>query len=227
MEAVLLAQGEIEGAAAAGVFLIFGLFYLAFIVLMIAAFWKVFTKAGEPGWAAIVPIYNLVVLLRIAGRPVWWVLLFIIPLVNLVIIAITYIDLAKSFGKDAAFAIGLIFLSPIFFPILGFGDSRYLGPAGPEPRPGYPSLGQGGYGQPYGGQQYGAPQGGYTPPPGQSWGQPPAGGQQWGQQPAQPQGWGDGGGGQQWGQPQQPQWGQPPGGGSTGGQDYPPPPVGQ
>lgn len=182
MAALVLAQNE---GAAIGVALVLGLFYLAIIVLIIAAGWKVMTKAGEPGWSFLVPIYNTVVLLRIVGRPVWWVFMFLIPLVNIYFLVVTYVDLAKSFGKDVGFAIGLLLLSPVFFPILGFGDARYLGPAGPEPRPGYPSIGAGGYGQQgYGQQGYGQ-QGGYQPPPGQSWGQQPQQGQQWGQQPQQ------------------------------------------
>ena len=89
-----------------------------------------FTKAGQPGWAAIVPVYNLIVLLQIVGRPLWWILLMLIPLVNFVIAILVYIDLAKSFGKSTGFGIGLVFLSFIFFPILGFGDARYIGPGG-------------------------------------------------------------------------------------------------
>ena len=99
-------------------------------VIMIASMWKVFTKAGQPDWAAIVPVYNLIVLLQIVGRPLWWILLMLIPLVNFVIAILVYIDLAKSFGKSTGFGIGLVFLSFIFFPILGFGDARYIGPGG-------------------------------------------------------------------------------------------------
>ena len=105
------------------------LLYAAVIVLMIAAIWKLFTKAGEPGWASIVPIYGTIVLLRITGRPWWWIFLFFIPLVNIVILIIHYIDIAKSYGKGVGFALGLMFLSPIFLPILGFGSARYVGPA--------------------------------------------------------------------------------------------------
>ena len=97
---------------------------------MIAAMWKVFDKAGQPGWAAIIPIYNYIVWLQIIGKPWWWVLLLIIPLVNIVFVIIMYVELAKSFGKGTGFAIGLIFLSIVFFPILGFGDARYIGPGG-------------------------------------------------------------------------------------------------
>ncbi len=113
----------------------FFLFLMAVIAVMIASVWKVFTKAGKPGWVAIVPIYNAVVLLEVAGRPLWWVVLLFIPVVSLVIWIIVAIDLAKSFGKSTGFALGLVFLGFIFFPILGFGPARYLGPAGAEGRP--------------------------------------------------------------------------------------------
>jgi hypothetical protein len=105
------------------------LFYLAIIVVVIAGMWKVFTKAGQPGWAAIVPIYNIVILLKIVGRPVWWLVLLLIPFVNFVILILVSIDVAKSFGKGPGFGIGLWLLSFIFYPILGFGDAQYVGPA--------------------------------------------------------------------------------------------------
>jgi len=101
--------------------------YLGIIVLMIASVWKVFEKAGKPGWAAIVPIYNIIILLEIVGKPLWWIVLLLIPIVNIVIAIIVYIELAKRFGKSAGFGVGLVFLSFIFFPILGFGDAKYLG----------------------------------------------------------------------------------------------------
>ena len=103
------------------------LFSLAIAVLIVAGFWKVFTKAGHPGWAAIIPIYNLYILLKIAGRPGWWLLLFIVPVVNFVIAIIVAIDVAKSFGKGTGFGVGLAFLGPIFYPILGFGEATYQG----------------------------------------------------------------------------------------------------
>jgi hypothetical protein len=99
--------------------------WAALLILVIAGMWKVFTKAGEPGWAAIIPIYNFLVLLKIAGKPMWWIILMLIPFVNLVIAIIVMISLAKNFGKGAGFALGLIFLPPIFYPILGFGSARY------------------------------------------------------------------------------------------------------
>ena len=110
---------------------IVGLFILAIelviIVAIVAGFWKVFVKAGKPGWAAIVPIYNVIVLLEIAGKPLWWVLLFFIPIVNIVMAVIVGIAVAKAFGKSDAFGIGLGLLGFIFYPVLGFGDAQYQG----------------------------------------------------------------------------------------------------
>ena len=112
---------------------------LAILLVYVAALWRIFTKAGQPGWAAIIPIYNYYVILKIVGRPWWWLLLYLVPIVNLVILIIVLNDLSKSFGHGVGFTLGLIFLSFIFYPILGFGDSRYLGPAGapagPPPPP--------------------------------------------------------------------------------------------
>lgn len=101
--------------------------YLAVIILAIAGMWKTFEKAGKPGWAAIIPIYNFVVLCEIAGKPVWWVILLLIPCVGLVIALLVFIDVAKAFGQGAGFGLGLTFLGFIFFPILGFGSARYVG----------------------------------------------------------------------------------------------------
>jgi Family of unknown function (DUF5684) len=114
-----------NSAAAQGVAMVFVVLWAAVLLLLVASLWKVFTKAGEPGWAAIVPIYNLIVLLKIAGKPAWWFLLMLIPVVNFVIAIVMAISLAKNFGKGTGFALGLIFLSPIFYPILGFGNARY------------------------------------------------------------------------------------------------------
>ena len=109
-------------------FVVFFLFYLAIIILMIASIWTIFSKADKPGWAAIVPIYNVIVLLEIVGKPWWWLLLFLIPFVNIVFLIIVIHRLSLSFGHEVGFTLGLIFLGIIFFPILGFGSSKYLGP---------------------------------------------------------------------------------------------------
>lgn len=111
-------------------FVVFFLFYLAIIILMIASIWTIFSKADKPGWAAIVPIYNVIVLLEIVGKPWWWLLLFLIPFVNIVFLIIVIHRLSLSFGHEVGFTLGLIFLGIIFFPILGFGSSKYLGPGG-------------------------------------------------------------------------------------------------
>ena len=103
---------------------------LVFAVFMIAAFWKIFEKAGQEGWKAIIPIYNLYVLIKIVGKPGWWLLLCLIPFVNYIFIIWIYNMLSKSFGKDEGFTVGLVLLGIIFFPILGFGPAQYLGPFG-------------------------------------------------------------------------------------------------
>ncbi|MEU7528625.1 DUF5684 domain-containing protein [Saccharothrix sp. NPDC042600] len=103
---------------------------IAIAVFIIAAMWKVFAKAGQPGWAAIIPIYNIYVLLKVAGRPGWWLILMIIPLVNLIVSIIVSLDVAKSFGKSGAFGFfGLWLFGFIGYPVLGFGSARYQGPA--------------------------------------------------------------------------------------------------
>ena len=108
--------------------LLFAIMSIAAAVFMIATMWKVNEKGGKPGWAAVVPIYNEVVLLQLAGKSGWWVLLYLIPLVNIIIYFIARIDLAKSFGRGAGFGLGLIFLPVIFFPILAWDDPEYVGP---------------------------------------------------------------------------------------------------
>ena len=121
-------SAAVGGGAAAAIGGAMMLVWLAFAVLMIASMWKVFTKAGEPGWAAIVPIYNILVLLKIVGKPAWWVVLALIPFVNLIVFVILSLNLAQSFGKSAGFGIGLLLLPFVFYPILGFGSARYQGP---------------------------------------------------------------------------------------------------
>ncbi len=115
------------GAAGAIVGLLFTLIWLAVMVLVIAGMWKVFVKAGKPGWACLIPIYNVIVLLEIAGKELWWIILFFIPVVNFVILILVSIAVAEKFGKGAGFGLGLAFLPMFFFPLLGFGDARYQG----------------------------------------------------------------------------------------------------
>lgn len=114
-----------SNGAAGAAFGVIGIVYLAVIVLVVAAMWKIFVKAGKPGWAAIIPIYNLIVLLEIAGRPLWWFLLMLIPLVNLIMFIIVAVDVARKFGKGVGFAIGMVILPFIFYPMLAWGDAQY------------------------------------------------------------------------------------------------------
>ncbi len=103
---------------------------LALIVFLIITRWKIYTKASKPGWACIIPIYNLIVMLEIVGKPWWWIFMFLIPIVNIVF-AIWMVNLlSKSFGQSEGFTVGLILLPIIFYPILAFGSYTYQGPAG-------------------------------------------------------------------------------------------------
>jgi len=108
-----------------GLGLTFWFFYFAFIIFFIVVMWKVFVKAGKPGWGCIVPIYNIILQLEIAGRPLWWILLFLIPGVNIFIALVIILDIAKAFGKGSIFEVGMQFLPFIFFPILAFDSSEY------------------------------------------------------------------------------------------------------
>ncbi len=102
------------------------------IFLGVVPMWKTFNKAGKPGWASIVPIYNIVIMLEIGGLPTWWVLLMFIPFVNFVIAIIALSHFLKAFGKGTGFLIGTIFLPFIFIPILGYGKSQYIGTPAPS-----------------------------------------------------------------------------------------------
>ena len=99
--------------------------YLAVVILTIAGAWKVFNKAGQPGWAVLIPIFNFYILLKAAGKPGWWLILMLIPLVNVAIAILALVALANRFGKGGGYAVGLIFLPFIFYPMLGFGDAQY------------------------------------------------------------------------------------------------------
>lgn len=123
----------VESSDAAGMGIVGMLVYLVVLGAIFAGIWKVFTKAGQPGWAAIVPIYNLVVLMKIAGKPAWWVLLMLIPFVNFIVGILVSIEVAKAFGKGTGFGIGLMLLGPVFYPVLGFGSAQYHGAGAPLP----------------------------------------------------------------------------------------------
>ena len=128
INALVLASAVLQDDAGGLIGLLFGGFSLicwgALLVLIIAGLWKVYAKADQPGWSAIY------VLTKIIGRPWWWLLLLLIPIVNFIVTIIMAIDLAKSFGKDAAYGIILLWLfNVIGYLILGFGDAEYQGPA--------------------------------------------------------------------------------------------------
>lgn len=106
------------------------LIVIAVAIISLVGMWKAFEKAGQPGWACIIPIYNVYIILKIGGKPGWWLLMYFIPLVNLIFSVWAINMVSKSFGKDEGFTLGLLFLGFIFWPILGFGDAKYLGPFG-------------------------------------------------------------------------------------------------
>lgn len=124
--------GGALGGAFAGMIMAIYLISIAVGVLTIIANWKIFTKAGQAGWKALIPIYNLVILFRIAGISPWWILAYLsafIPVVGWIasfaVSIYLMISLAKAFGKEGGFAVGLILLNTIFMMILAFGDAEY------------------------------------------------------------------------------------------------------
>lgn len=104
--------------------------WLFVAVIAIVGQWKTFEKAGQPGWACIIPIYNIYIMTKIGGKPGVWTLLCFIPLANIIFIVWIYNMISKSFGKDEGFTIGLLLLGFIFWPILGFSNTEYQGPFG-------------------------------------------------------------------------------------------------
>jgi len=117
------------------------LVWLVVVVAMIAGLWKLFTKAGRPGWAAIIPFYNYVVMFQVTGRSPWWVLGLFVPFLNIFVAIRLVFDLAKVFGRGIGFGFGLLFLFPIFMLILAFGNAEYVGRDGHRPAP----VGSGGF----------------------------------------------------------------------------------
>jgi hypothetical protein len=102
-----------------------GQFILLMAVITILIFWKVFDKAGEPGWQGIIPVFNLFILMKIAGKPMWWAVLLFVPLVGIVIAIFYNMALAERFGKSQLFGLGLCFIPTVFFGMLAFGDAQY------------------------------------------------------------------------------------------------------
>jgi hypothetical protein len=94
-------------------------------IFMIASVWKVHTKAGESGWSCLIPIYNAWIWIRIARKPGWWLLLLLIPLVNIVVAFMLNNAVARNFGKSTAFGVGISLLGFIFIPILAWGDAAF------------------------------------------------------------------------------------------------------
>ncbi len=102
------------------------------LALVFTGYWRIYEKAGKPGWAAVVPVYNVVVLLQIVEKPLWWAVFFFIPLINIVFSLIVHVELAERFGKGPLFGLGMTFFPVIFVPILGFGEAQYTGKQGWE-----------------------------------------------------------------------------------------------
>jgi hypothetical protein len=122
--------GAAGGGGGGAIGAVMGLVWLAVAILFIAGSWKVFVKAGKPGWGVLIPIYNVFLFLDIAGRPAWWFLLLLIPVVSLIVCIVLAMDVARKFGKSGGFAIGLVILPFIFYPVLGFGSAQYEGGGG-------------------------------------------------------------------------------------------------
>jgi hypothetical protein len=219
---MLSTRGDEEGAIVGLIVLLFELvFFTAFMVIWIASWWKINVKAGQPGWVCLVPVYGPYILVNnILKKPIWWLVLMLIPCTAGIWTWVVNIELAKRFGKGAGFGIGLTLLPLIFLPMLAFGSAQYdnspgeaggvpggmpgMNPYGGAPAPaGYGAPPPGGYGGPQGGMPPGGGYGG--PPPGGGYGGPPGG---------MPPGGGYGG----------PPGGMPPGGGYGGppGGGYPP-----
>lgn len=120
----ILAQYSDSTTSNASAFVLIGLYVLV-LVFYTVVLWRIFTKAGEPGWYSIIPFFNTYTLIKIAGRPGWWLLLFFVPCVSYVVAFIVLFDLAKAFGRSSGFGVGTALLSPIFLPILAFGSSEH------------------------------------------------------------------------------------------------------
>ena len=119
----MLVQDDVAGGIAGGLFFVLA---LGWLILILVAGWKMYTKAAQPGWVSIIPFLNFFGLLKIVHRPLWWFVLFLIPFVNIVALVIVMNDLSKAFGRGLGTTLLLVFLTPIGYLILGFGDDRYV-----------------------------------------------------------------------------------------------------
>ena len=136
-----------SGGGVFAIFAILGIFLVPILivsVIVIISHWKIYEKAGKPGWASLIPIYNIIVLLEIVGKPIWWIFLILFPCTSFIFLIWITNLLSKSFGQSEGFTIGLLLLSFIFYPMLGFGNYKYLGPSAKEAgglKPIDPSMG--------------------------------------------------------------------------------------
>ena len=110
-------------------------YLIVMVLLIIVPMWKIFTKAGQPGIAAIIPIWNILVMIEIAKKPTWWIILFLVPFVNFIIMIMIMHGISINFGKDSGFTAGLILLPIVFIPILGYGSAQYSPPVETTPNP--------------------------------------------------------------------------------------------
>ncbi len=113
-------------------FAMIAVYLVIMIFLVIVPMWKIFTKAGQPGWACLVPIYNIYVMTLIAKKPAWWmIMILIVPIANVIFGIMLIHAIVTNFGKGVGFTIGVLLLSAIFIPILGYGSAQYNPPAAP------------------------------------------------------------------------------------------------
>jgi hypothetical protein len=119
---------EANGAPPTIALIISGVVVLSLVVFFVVTMWKIYAKAGEPGWAALVPIYSQIVRMKISGSPLWWVVFILLPPIYIIFAIIATVGLAERFGKGGWYAVGLIVLPMIFYPMLAFGNAIYIGP---------------------------------------------------------------------------------------------------
>ncbi|QQR52464.1 hypothetical protein IPG36_08065 [bacterium] len=125
---------QVESVVGFGILLFFALLVTIMTIVLIVAEWKMFAKAGRPGWHVLVPILNSYDLVKMSGHSGWWLLLMFVPIVNIYAVIVVCLDLAKAFGRSSTFGLfGLVLFSAIGFMILGFGSDKYVGISAPAP----------------------------------------------------------------------------------------------